>query len=883
MKNWYQIEKEEVLKNLNSSSNGLSNEEVIRRIEKYGTNELPKQKKDNIFEIMFREIKNPITLILIVTIIFCLIINEYVDAIAILFIVLLDLIMGTVQEYKAIRSADALTNMIKVNSKVIRENKEMIVSSEELVPGDIVLLESGDKISADMRILNCYNFQVDESVLTGESIAVLKEEKKYEKEIILADRKNMLYAGTAVVTGRAHAVVVETGINTEIGKIAGKVTETKEEKSPLTIRIEKFSGQISKLILVIGIIIAIILYIKEYELKEIFILVISLSVSAMPEGLPLALTMALTIGSNKMAKESVIVKRLNAVESLGSCTVIATDKTGTLTVNEQTAKKIVLPNNEFFNISGTGYNDEGEITGVEDSGATLKLIGQLGAINNEALLEKREGKWEYFGDSIDIAFLSLSQKMRIDTKEYEIVSKIPYESVNKYSAVFYKKANKINCTVKGSIEKICAFCSTMGENKERINIAALTIQNENLAKEGYRIIALADGEIKESEKYDEYSIEGLNFIGLVAFIDPVREGVKESVKEARRAGIKVVMITGDHPLTAYAVGKELSLVDTLEEVATGEDVSKYLSMGEVAFDNFIKEKKVFSRVTPLDKLEIVNSYKRQGEFVAVTGDGVNDAPAIKTANIGISMGSGTDVAKETAMMVIAKDDFTSIVAGIKEGRTAYSNIRKIVYMLISCGIAEVLFFMLSIICEMPIPLTAIQLLWLNIVTDGLQDLALSFEKPEKGIMKQPPRSTQESLFNKEMYSEILVAGSSIGIIVFLVWNLLINKMGLVPEIARGYIMTLMVFIQNVHVLNCRSEYNSTFKVPFKNPMIVFSILGAILLQFAVTEIPLLSKFLNVETIPINHVILLFLISLIILIIMEIFKLLKRINHQTQKS
>lgn len=879
MKNWYQLTEEEVISNLVTSNEGLTEEEANKRLLKYGTNELPKAKSDNVFQIMFREIKNPITLILIVTIIFCLIINEYVDAIAILFIVLLDLVMGTVQEMKAIRNVSTLTNMIKVNVKVIRDNKEILIPSEQLVPGDIVLLESGDKISADMRLIKCYNFQVDESVLTGESIAVLKEEQTYSESIILAERKNMLYAGTSVVTGRAHAVVVETGINTEIGKIAGKVTETKEEKSPLTIRIEKFSKQITKLILFVGIIIAIILYAKDYSFKEIFVLVISLSVSAMPEGLPLALTMALTIGSNKMAKENVIVKRLNAVESLGSCTVIATDKTGTLTVNEQTAKKIILPDNTYFDIEGTGYNDEGEITGVEENGEQAKLIGELGVINNEALLEKREGKWEYFGDSIDIAFLSLGKKMKVDTSDYNIISKIPYESVNKYSAVFYQKEGKVHCTVKGSIEKICTFCSTMGEEKKKINVEALTVQNENLAKEGYRIIALADGEINNQEKYDETNISNLTFLGLVAFIDPVRESAKDSVDEARESGIKVVMITGDHPLTAFAVGKELSLVQSLDEVATGEDVSKYLRMGEVAFDNFISNKKVFSRVTPLDKLEIVNSYKRQGEFVAVTGDGVNDAPAIKTANIGIAMGSGTDVAKETAMMVIAKDNFTSIVAGIREGRTAYSNIRKIVYMLISCGIAEVLFFMLSIISGMPLPLTAIQLLWLNIVTDGLQDLALSFEKPEQGIMKQKPRSTKESLFNKEMYSEILVSGLFIGLIVFVVWSILVNKIGLEITYARGYIMTLMVFLQNVHVLNCRSEYYSTFKIPFKNPMIIFSILSAIILQFTVAEVPLLSNFLNMKTIPLKDVIILFLISLIILIVMEIYKLIKRACHK----
>ncbi len=875
MKKWYQISDEDVLKELSSSISGLSREEVKSRLLKDGYNELPKQKKDNVFQIMFREIKNPIVLILIVTIFFCLIINEYVDAIAVAVIVLIDLIMGTCQEWRAKKNADALSEMIKVNVKVKRSNKEELVPSEELVVGDIVLLESGDKISADMRIIKCYNLQVDESVLTGESMAVLKKEDVILEETVLADRKNMLFAGTSVVTGRSLAVVVATGIKTEIGKIAEEVTETKEEKSPLTIRIEKFSKQISILVIIVGLIIALSLYLKGYQFKDIFLLVISLSVSAMPEGLPLALTLALTIGSNKMARENVIVKRLNSVESLGSCTVIATDKTGTLTVNEQTAKKIVLPDDKVALIDGTGYNDLGKIEVSDDKYNEVKNIATLGAMNNEAFLEMRDGEWTSFGDSIDIAFLALGKKMDVEIDEDLIINRLPYESENKYSAVFYKKKDKVYCTVKGSIEKVASFCNTMGNNKRRINLEKLNSQNEKLASEGYRVIALADGEIKESDEYNEKNIKKLNFLGLVAFIDPVREGVKEAVQESYNAGIKVIMITGDHPLTAYAVAKELAIANSYDEVATGHDVAEYAAKGEKIFAEFIKNKKVFSRVTPLDKLAIVNSLKKQGEFVAVTGDGVNDAPALKSANIGIAMGSGTDVAKDTATMVIVNDNFISIVAGIREGRTAYSNIRKIVYMLLSCGIAEVLFFLLSIIFDMPVPLVAIQLLWLNIVTDGLQDMALSFEKTEKGIMKEKPRSTKENLFNGGLIGEVLTAGLTIGAIVFVVWYLLLNVYHMEVYVARGYVMALMVFIQNIHVLNCRSEYESTFKVPFTNPFIIVSIVGSIILQFIVMEVPLLSEFLQTSSIPIYHLLILFVISTIILGAMELYKFINR--------
>ena len=879
---WQKKTEQEIMEILKTNRNGLKQEEVNERIKKYGLNELPKAKKDNIFKIFFSEFNDPIIWLLIVSIIFSFIVGEVVDACAIIFIILVDAIVGTIQEWKASKSAEALQDLIKVQVKVLRDGKEQLIESNQLVVGDIVLLESGNKISADLRVIESRNLTVDESILTGESINVLKNADIIEKNYSISDCKNMLFAGTSVITGRGVAIVCETAANTEIGKIADKVTKTDDTKSPLTIRMEKFSKQITVLIIIIAIIIAILLYNNGIKLKDIFLSVIALSVSAMPEGLPLALTMALTIGSNRMAKKNVIVKKLNSVESLGSCTVIASDKTGTLTVNEQTAKKIVLPDGSIYDVEGTGYNDSGEI--VPLNGESLEnaiYISELGLLNNEAGLEKIDDKWSYYGDSIDVAFLALAKKAKLDSNNKKILGKIPYESENKYSAVFYEREDKIHCTIKGSLEKVFEFCDYMIVNGKRVKInkELITEQNEKLASDGFRVIALADGEISKFENkeiYNEKDINKINFIGLVAFIDPIRVETIDSIKDCKTAGIKVVMVTGDHPLTAFAIAKQLGITNIITEVTNSEEVDKYLKKGQEAFDKFVNNKRVFTRVTPLQKLEIVESYKRQKEFVAVTGDGVNDAPAIKSANIGIAMGSGTDVAKETASMIIIDDNFLSIVDGIKEGRNAYNNIRKISYFLLSCGFAEVLFFILSTIFKMEMPLVAIQLLWLNVVTDGLQDLALSFEKDTDDIMKEQPRNTKESLFDKLLMEEILISGIFIGGIVFGLWYYLINVAHMEVAHARGYIMALMVFIQNIHVLNCRSEKHSAFKMSFKsNPLVLFSILSAIGLQIIIMEVPLLSRILGTYSVSFVNMIYLFLLALPVLIVMEIFKLIKK--------
>lgn len=877
--NWHSCDVEFAFNKTNSSKGGLTGLQAQDRLNANGKNTLPQKKPKSILVMLLKEFINPIVLILIVAMVFSFIVGELIDAFVILGIILIDAIMGAVQEKRAERIASSLSNMIKVKTKVLRDGQRVEIDSCDLVVGDIVFLESGDKISADMRIVECSNFTVDEALLTGESINATKTVDSVKDDAPLGDRTCMVFSGSSVITGRAKCVVVETGLNTQIGAISNKLNTVKDQKSPLNIRIAKFSKQISAAIIAVAVLIFVIMLIQNNPIKDIMLVVIALAVSAMPEGLPLAVTMALTVASNRMSKNNVVVKHLNAVESLGSCTVIATDKTGTLTLNEQTAKIVSLPSGKEFEISGSGYNDNGKLE-CDDQLCTEEIarLALMGAINNESEVKKKNGKFEYFGDSIDIAFKVFGLKMKTNAKGLKIVKQIPYESENKYSGVFFKENEKNHCTVKGSLEVILNFCSKMNVNGKLVELNKKEIekQNNDLAKRGYRVIALAEGNVVAKDNYSDADLKNLTFIGLVGFIDPVRPETKGSIKECHKAGIKVIMITGDHPLTALCIAKDINIAQNLEQVATGKEVEEVFELGESEFDKFVKEKTVFSRVTPTDKLHIVESLKRQGEFVAVTGDGVNDSPAIKSAHIGIAMGSGTDVSKETADMIIMDDNFTSIVEGVKEGRCAYSNIRKITYFLISTSVAEVLFFVLALVCGAGTPLLPIQLLWINIVTDGFQDMSLSLEKPEPNIMKDKPRSTKESLFEKSMITQCLVMGATMGLIVFGSWLILTNVINLDIVVARTLVMTLMVFMQNIHAFNCRSEKQSIFKTKFQgNWFFLFSVVISIVLQILFIEVDSLSKLLSLTTVPYGTLCILILTSFIMVVVCEIYKLIVR--------
>lgn len=873
--NFHNLDTNQVLNKLETNIDGLTKDEALKRNDKYGLNVLPKPKQNTFLRAFLSQFLSPIVLILFVTALVSLFIGEYIDTIFIVIVVLMDAILGTIQEWKAEKNASHLQDLITVKATVRRNNEKIEIDSEYLTIGDIVIIEPGEKITADLRLIEAQNLTVDEAILTGESIAAYKNTEVLSSNTPLSDRHNILYAGSTVMSGRGVGVVFNIASKTEVGKIASNVIEGDSTKTPLAIRMEKFTKQISLILGLVALVLTVILYFKGETPKEIFFSVVALSISAIPEGLPMVLTICLSIASDKMSKKNVIVRKLNSVEGLGSCTVIACDKTGTLTLNEQTAKIIELADGSIYNVSGNGYNGDGEVipknprAKYKDSLDNLSNLAKLGYLNNEASLTYENDTWNYHGDAIDIAFLALNLKINKQEFKKTILNSIPYESESKYSAIFYKDDNDVKVSVKGAVETVLDFCNGDKENiLKRANA---------LAYLGYRVIAIADGKVKAKKKeLGCEDIRNLELVGLVGFIDPIRKESKQALAECKKAGIKVVMVTGDHPFTAEAIGKELGMISRKKEIASGLDIEHNYSLGLRAFDDFVKETIIFSRVTPEQKLKIIESFKRQGEFIAVTGDGVNDAPAMKSANIGIAMGSGTDVAKETGALIITDDNFMSIVSGIKEGRCAYNNIRKVIYYLISCGLAEVLFFMLSIIFNLPMPLLAVQLLWLNLVTDGIQDVALSFESGTDDVMNEKPRNPNESIFDKKLIIETLISGLSIGILVFLFWFILINQINMEVGMARSYIILIMVFMQNIHVFNCRSENKSIFKCHLKdNPFVVIAVICTLILQLIVSETNILSSVLGIYPISFSHALLAILFSLPLLVIMELYKSLKK--------
>lgn len=888
---WYQKHIDSVCADLDTSRDGLRMADAQKRLKQHGPNELPQGKQDGLIKIFLMQFVSPIIAILIVAIVLALIVGEYIDAIFIFAVILINGILGTVQEYAAEKSAEKLQDMIRVDATVIRDGKKIVIDSKELVVGDVVLLNSGDKVPADIRLFDVESLMVDESILTGESEGIEKDNGVIETEVAVPERKNMVYAGTIVLSGRGKGIVVETASKTEIGRIADKVMTVEDAASPLVIRVKKFSKQLSITFAIMALVLSLILYYKGYMIREIFFSVVALTVSAIPEGLSTAMTIALSISSHRMAKKNVIVKKLSSVESLGSCSVIASDKTGTLTVNEQTAKVVMMPWGDSYYIKGAGYDvsvktDFGDSLGRINK-KQMDLIAKLGMLNNEAELKYEDKKWSGVGDSIDVAFLVLGEKLGLNVKDTKMIARIPYESQKKYSAVYFKnKEDKENYfTIKGSVEKVLEFCDKMAtkDGNKTIDKKMIKKQSNELAGEGYRVIALAYGKKKELDKKASYSDEDLpkmTFVGMVGFVDPIRDDVVDAVKFCDEAGVKVYMITGDHPLTAYYIGERIGIVSDYDGVATSEDIDTYLKLGKEKFDEYLKGIRVCARVTPTQKLEIVESLKRQGEFVAVTGDGVNDAPALKSANIGIAMGSGSDVAKETGDMIIADDNFSTIVTGIKEGRKAYNNIRNVIYLLLSTGLSEIILFVLSIICDMPMPLTAVQFLWLNLITNGIQDNALAFEKNGSGIMKDKVRSTKEGVFDKLLISEILLSAAVIALIVFELYNYLYNVRGMDITTVRTYIMVVMVFMENMHIFNCRSEKISMFRLKIRdNYFVISTLVITSILQVIIVRTPGFANVFGLDTIPFENAIVLLLLTAPVLVIMELFKFFVRAQNK----
>ncbi len=851
----WNISIDEVFKYFNSSKKGLTQEEAQKRIKINGKNLIPKAKKKTLFETFVEQFKSPIILILFVSVILSIITKNYADSFFILAVIFINSIIGTYQEWKAEKDSQTLQNLIRIKSKVIRDDLVKNIDSEDITLGDIVLLESGDKVPADLKLIETYELLVDESILTGESVTKTKDADSQDETGDLLDRKDLVYAGTIIIKGRAKGIVVGIGKNTEFGKIAKSVIEREETKSPLVVKMDKFTKQISVGFIILASLISIFLYIKGYAFSDILSTVVALTVSAIPEGLTIAMTIVLSIAASKMAKRNVIVKKLNAVESLGSCTRIATDKTGTLTVNEQTAKKIVLPSGDMIYITGAGHNDNGSYEAENDisnnSIEQMKEIAKLGVLANEASLLHENGKWKYHGDAIDIAFLALGYKMEVK-KENHIIDMIPYESRLKYSSVLYEENREINVAMKGGIEKVLEFCTTMLYKGEIVDLDYNKIidQADELSSQGFRVIALAKkNNIKfQNDKFTQDDIPKLIYMGMVAFVDPIREDVVNAIYECKKAGIGITMITGDYKLTAEAIAKRLEIED------------------------------VYSRVTPMDKLNIVEKLKGEGEIIAVTGDGVNDTPALKAADIGVAMGSGTDIAKETGSMIIVDDNFSSIVHGIEEGRRAYNNIRKVIYLLLSTGFSEIILFIFSIIVGLPIPLLAIQFLWLNLISNGIQGDALAFEKDIEDVMNKKSKRKKEVIFNKLLIIEIAVSAVTMAVIEFIMYIYITKTKQYDITTIRSLLLTLMVFIENIHIFNCRSENLSIFKIPIKNNIfLIASIIITTLIQILIVTNESLASIFKLSVISGRQIIILLILTIPVIIVMEIFKLIKKQN------
>ncbi len=878
---WHAIPPEEALRDLDSSLDGLSEGEVSGRLATYGENILPARKPPGPLLIFARQFMNPLIYILLIAGIISIFFQDLADASFIFIVILVNALIGTFQEVKAEQSAAALQEMLKVYARVRRAGRETTVPSDALVPGDIILLESGNRIPADIRVLRAQNLAVDESLLTGESHAIRKSADPVESGVPISDRTSMLYAGSTVMSGRSTGIVVATGTATELGHIAETAATSEMGKPPLVIRMEEFSRKISIAVLAAAGLLAAVVLAQGMPPVEVFFLAVALAVAAIPEGLPVAMTVALSIATARMAARNVIVRFLAAVESLGSCTLIASDKTGTLTVNQQTARVVVLPTGERFAVSGAGYDGEGDVVreGGEGGDERLDTLVRASAICNEATLQRDDGGWTYQGDAIDVAFLALGYKAGIDPvavrSGVDVVAEVPFESERRYAAVWYRGDGGIRVAVKGALEAVLPLCETMTGPGRAIpfDSARITGQLDLLTGQGYRVIAVAMG---RSEAFaEEADLPPLHLLGLVGFIDPIRPDVPDAIRRCREAGVDVVMVTGDHPATALAIARELDIATSEDEVTTGTDLDAISPPTYPEYVDRVEKTRVFARVTPLQKLHIVEALRTSGAFVAVTGDGVNDAPALRSANIGVAMGSGTDVAKDTASLIVTDNDFSSIVAGIEEGRYAYDNVRKVTYLLVSAGFAEVLLFLLALLVGLPLPLLAVQLLWLNLVTNGIQGAALAFEKGEPGAMSRPPRRPGEGIFDELMVKETILSGTVIGVVALGAWAWLLAN-GWEVDAARNLVVLLMVLLENFHVFNCRSETRSVFRVPISsNYLLIAGVAAAQGVHILALYTPVLRDVLGFGPVSLEEWFVLLLLASIVVVVMEIYKFVRR--------
>ena len=877
---WYSMSREAVSAEVDATADGLTSEDVMRRREEYGPNRLPRAKPRTWWQIGLHQFQNPLIYILAIAAIVSFAIGEVTDSGFIVAVLLLNAIIGGVQEWQAERSSQALQQLLRTRATVVRDGETREIDGEDVVPGDVVLLESGYRVPADVRLLSTHGLEIDESALTGESAPVLKDESwSVDGTVPLGDRRNMAYAGTVVNRGRGRGVVVETGAETVVGRLAEDVTAVEGGKPPLIVRMERFTRVVGATVLVAAIVAALLgIFVRQYDAFEMFLFAVALAVSAIPEGLPVAMTVALGAASRRMAKVGVIVRRLVAVEGLGSCTMIATDKTGTLTANELTVKRVQLPDGTSFEVTGEGCTPEGQV--LQDSQSPdpeleddLARVARAAVLCNEGRLSRRNDEWTWRGDPTDIAFLALGQKLGWDRdtvlQKYPQVDEIPFEPEYRFSATFHEEDGSTRVFVKGAPERVLEMCDTSTADESNAELQARATE---LARDGYRVLVVAegtiDGELDPEAPPPEPS--GLTFLGFLGMIDPLRPGVKEAIAAAGTAGITVTMVTGDHPETALAIARELGMAEDPDEVMTGADL---VDIDADSLREVIQQIRVFARVSPEQKLQIVEAARSVGHFVAVTGDGVNDAPALRQANIGIAMGRmGTDVARDASELVISDDNFATIVGGIEQGRVAYDNIRKVIYLLVSTGAGEVVLVLLALAAGLPLPLLPAQILWLNLVTNGIQDVALAFEPKEDDVLQRPPRSPTERIFNQLMIERTLIAALVIGIVGFGAFWWMIGQ-GWAEETARNHLLLLIVLFEIVHIGNARSETKSVLRLsPLKSPILLMGTTAAFLIHLAAMYLSLGQAVLGTAPVALETWVVLGGVALTLLVAIELHKI-----------
>lgn len=876
---WYQQHHQQALDALQSAETGLSSQEAQHRLAQYGPNKLAEEESISRLQILLHQFKSPLIYILLIAALVTLLLKEYIDSGVILAVVLLNAVIGYLQEFKAEESVRALKSLLVAKARVIRDDHEQEIPGHELVPGDVVLLASGSRVPADLRLLHDIELRIDEAMLTGESLPADKSTAVLtETNLTPADQTNMAFMGTAVVNGRARGLVVATGARTILGTIAGEVRSIGQVKAPIQHKIEQFARTIGLLVLgAAGILFGIGLLLGE-TVKTMFMVAVAAAVATIPEGLPIVVTIAMAVGVARMAKHNAIVRKLPAVETLGSTTVICSDKTGTLTRNEMTVTSL-YDGHQQYRISGTGYEPDGQVL-LDDTAVTtadnreLALLLRIGLLCNESDVYEEDGRFKVDGDPTEGALITAAMKAglqsELERETYTQLAMVPFESERGYMATLHQQGEKRVIFVKGAPERVLEMCTvTEQQLKDATGMAT------GFAAQGMRVLAFAWKEAAPDQDglghHDTAS--GLTFAGLQGMIDPPRPEAIEAIAGCKKAGIRVVMITGDHGVTAQAIGRQLGIIDQDGIVLTGRDLE---AMDDDALYERVNSVSVFARVAPDHKLRITRQLIRHGQVVAMTGDGVNDAPALKAAHIGVAMGiTGTDVAKEASDMVLTDDNFASIFSAVREGRIVFDNLRKVTFFLLPTGIASIISIMIAMVMGVPIPYLPAQLLWINLVTNGLQDVSLAFEPGEKGILKRPPRDPQEGIMSRLLIQRTVLVGMVIAGGV--AWNYISAlQAGASLEHARTVAVTTMVFFQFFQAWNSRSEYDSIFSInPLGNPFLFYSMIAAGLAQLAFIYAPPLQWVFRTVPLTATEWVQVLAVAASVLLVVELDKWLRR--------